>query len=159
MKQKSPRDKTGAFFTCRQCRRLAAFTLIELIVTVAIIGILAMTAAPYYSQYTQQAKITRSQTDLEKIKQAFYNHYYEMLIAGHREFPPAPADSAMTSSWANSPSLYGGSTPASLFSEGRLPMNPFGNPYLYIVLNDAGGRVGGFFLKDPDIGTNVTFVP
>lgn len=135
------------------------FSLIELLVTVVILGILATLSTPVYSKYSHRAKIARSEADLESIRLAFMNHYYDSMLSGNREFPPAPSDNLMTANWSNTASLYDGKTPASLFSEGRVSLNPMGNPYRYILREDTGGEVGGFILEDPDIGTTLEFQP
>lgn len=148
----------GAFFFL--IKTVGGFSLIELIVTISIMGLLAVMVTPIYTKWSANAKIARSEADLESIRRAFVNHYYESMIAGgHPEFPPAPADSLMTPEWANTPSLTGDKTPASLFSEGRVPMNPMDNYYKYGRLEDTGGIIGGFILRDPDIKTSVTFQP
>lgn len=147
----------GAFFFL--IKTVGGFSLIELIVTLSILGLLSVIVTPIYTKWSANAKIARSKADLESIKRAFVSYYYESMIAGHPEFPPAPADSLMTHDWANTHSLAGGKTPASLFSEGRIPMNPMDNYYKYGRLEDTGGIIGGFILRDPDIGTWVTFQP
>jgi type IV pilus assembly protein PilA len=48
----------------------AGFTLIELMIVVAIIGILAAVAIPAYSDYTAKAKISNAITAVDSIKTA-----------------------------------------------------------------------------------------
>ena len=135
------------------------FSLIELIVTVAILGMLAVVSTPIYTKISANAKIAKSEADLESIRTAFVNHYYNSMLSGNREFPPAPSDSLMTANWSNTAALFDGRTPAELFSEGKISLNPMGNTYKYILREDTGGEVGGFILEDPDIGTTVSFQP
>ncbi len=52
-------------------RRREGFTLIELMVTIAIIGILMAIAVPMYSTYRQKANVARTAADLKTIVDGF----------------------------------------------------------------------------------------
>ncbi|MBU0622697.1 MAG: prepilin-type N-terminal cleavage/methylation domain-containing protein [Gammaproteobacteria bacterium] len=53
------------------------FTLIELMIVVAIIGILAAVAIPAYQDYVVKAKLSRVQSTLDPIKMALAMYYQE----------------------------------------------------------------------------------
>ena len=53
------------------------FTLIELMIVVAIIGILAAVAIPQYSDYTEKTKLARVQSFLDPVKSAMAQYYSE----------------------------------------------------------------------------------
>ena len=135
-----------------QSKSNGGFTFAEMIVTVAILGTLASIAVPKFTELTFQSKIRKSETTLLNIQQAFFNHYFNSLFAGAAEFPPSPVDSLMTLEWSFLPLLFDGTTPASLFRNGRVPMNPNRKPYIYHRLPavPALGLSPGFTLSDPD---------
>lgn len=59
------------------------FTLIELMIVIAIIGVLAMIAIPAYETYTIQAQISEGNSLAGGLKSAFGDEYAESgLIAG-----------------------------------------------------------------------------
>lgn len=78
------------------------FTLIELMIVVAIIGILAAVAIPMYSDYTQRAKASTGIAALASFKQAVAMCYqnegrFDDCDAGANRIPAAitaPADGA-----------------------------------------------------------------
>ena len=53
------------------------FTLIELMIVVAIIGILAAVAIPAYQDYVVKAKLSKVQTTLDPVKLALAMYYQE----------------------------------------------------------------------------------
>ncbi len=63
-------------------RKTNAFTLIELLIVVAIIGVLAAIAVPNFLNAQTKAKITRAAADMRNISVAFGAY-----MADHNEFP------------------------------------------------------------------------
>ena len=53
----------------------AGFTLLELLIVVAIIGILASITVPLYSSYTTRAVNSAAQSDLRNLKSAMESFY------------------------------------------------------------------------------------
>jgi len=136
------------------------FILIELIVSLAIMGTLAAIVAPVYTKYTVEGKMAKTEANMANIKQAFINYFYHNIMEQRRpEFPPAPADSIMDDSWANSPVLNNGKTPSSLFSEGIVPKNGFDQPFIYYLLEPTTTEKYGFVLRDPKTGKTISFRP
>ena len=63
------------------------FTLIELMIVVAIIGILAAIAIPQYQIYTGRAQLTEAIQVAAKLKPAIA----EAVQSQHRDWPPSTA--------------------------------------------------------------------
>lgn len=97
-------------------------TLIELMIVVAIIGILAMIAVPSYQQYREEADRQLAIADLTKIRFSIERFYAET-----NRFP------------------------ANLAELGSLPNNgndPWGNAYIYLNIANAGPGVRAHVRQD-----------
>ncbi|MEX0374856.1 pilin [Spiribacter pallidus] len=73
----------------------AGFTLIELMIVVAIVGILASVAIPAYSDYTVRAKVTEAVTAAGAIKTSVADYYY-----ANGELPTSNAEAGIAESTA-----------------------------------------------------------
>lgn len=141
-------------------RQESGFTLLELIITVSIIGILAALVAPTYLDTQAQAQYTVSKSNMTEIKQGIVNHFFNGVFAGQSgEFPPEPSDNQMTYDWANTTVLFNGRTVAQLYNNDQIIYNPQGSPYLYYLLPESGMEDAGFKIEDPDFGIELQFRP
>jgi len=63
--------------TCLRRRLSAGFTLIELMVVVAIIAILAAIAMPIYSSYVTRSKLTDAQNNLSAVRVSMEQYFQD----------------------------------------------------------------------------------
>src|SRR4249920_1558042 len=68
-------------------RRDGGYTMIEVMVTVVIVGILAAIALPSYSDYVQRGKISEAVANLSDMRTRLEQFYLD-----NRAYPAAPAD-------------------------------------------------------------------
>lgn len=94
---------------CHAVRIESGFTLIELVIVIAIIGTLTGLAAPAYLNYVERSRRTVAITDLKTIEKEIYGYYAES--------DSLPVDLG----------VIGLDTYA----------DPWGNPYRYLRVEDA----------------------
>ena len=136
------------------------FTLLEMVITVSIMGILAAVVTPTYLNIQMEAKRVTSESNISQLKQGLINLYLEGLFADESDvWPSEPTDNQMTHSWANSTVLYNGRTVNELYSGSQIIYNPDGNPFLYYLLPATETEEAGFLIEDPDLGTSQSFRP
>lgn len=97
-----------------QKRLQAGLTLIELMIVVAIIGVLASIAIPAYDDYVEEARVAQAVSDIASISvkaEAYWNDA--------RAYPNNLADIGVAGM-----------------------LDPWGNPYQYLNLFDKKGKGG-----------------
>lgn len=135
------------------------YTMIELVMALAILGTLLGTALPMYSRMTDQTQADRNRTNMNVIRETFFHYFYRTHMAGNPHFPLTPnnTDNVMDDEWAETtidPTMAPGVSPNSLFTENGVPKNSNGNPFSYRTYNDTlvTGEVRYFItLEDIDM--------
>jgi prepilin-type N-terminal cleavage/methylation domain-containing protein len=124
----------------------AGFTLVELVVTIALVGILLGTAIPTFFRTVNETQAQVNISNMGIIKDTFMQYYYEKHMTGNPHFPQTPIDSLMGDTYRQT-QLEDGRTPDDLFS-GDLPYNTNNNPYIYYWDNDSTTK--RIIIKDND---------
>jgi len=81
----------------------SGFTLIELMIVVAIVGILASVAVPAYSDYTVRAKVSEAVAAVAPVKASVADYYY-----GNGELPRSSANAGLDTDESGTDPVLGG---------------------------------------------------
>ena len=101
--------------------RIAAFTLIELLLALTILAVLATIAVPSYSTYIDRAKVTQAQADIVQTEVAIAQY-----LSDHASLPPD----------------------LTVLTNVNLT-DPWGNPYQYLNFGTPGAK--GHARKDKSL--------
>ncbi len=108
-------------------RGLSAFTLIELMVVIVILGILAAFVVPKLTKRPEDARVTKARIEISNIEQALELYYldngiYPSTEQGLGALVEKPQTGDVPQNWKEGGYLV----------KGRLSADPWGNPYVYV---------------------------
>lgn len=121
-------------------RSQSGFTLIELMIVVAIVGILASIAIPAYSDYTVRAKVTEAVSAAGAIKTSVADYYY-----ANGELPTSNDEAGLGSSNAYATDII-----ANIDIEAGGTSSDAGAIKVTFKSFDAGVTAGDYLLFIPD---------
>ena len=152
--QKSPKKSMGVTGVVNRARKDAGFTLIEIMVVIAIIGILATLIVPKIMGRPDEARATAAKHDVGTLVQAFKLYRldigrYPTTEQGVKALVEKPTSEPVPQNWKAGGYLD------------SIPKDPWGNPYQYtnpgtrseidVYSFGADGKPGGTG-NDADIG-------
>ncbi|MFW6181555.1 MAG: type II secretion system major pseudopilin GspG [Spirochaetota bacterium] len=120
--------------SCRQRKsritgrgRLPAFTLIELMVVVVILGILAVFVVPRVAGRPEEARVTKARVEIANLEQALELYYldngrYPTTEQGLEALVRKPDTGPEPTNWQ----------PGGYLNKPRIPVDPWGTPYMYV---------------------------
>lgn len=117
-----------------------AFTLMELVIAIAIIALLIGVTVPMVGGVMQDARISRAKADIDSIAKAILSLYQDT------SFWPTDANISTVNDWNHERNgLLGNSTGApnrypnwkGAYLDKRIENDPWGNPYVY----QGNGRI------------------
>jgi len=108
-------------------RGLEAFTLIELMVVIVILGILAAFVVPRLAKRPEDARVMKARIEISNIEQTLELYYldngiYPSVEQGLRALVEKPQTGEIPENWKEGGYLV----------KGRLSADPWGNPYIYV---------------------------
>ena len=143
----------------KKINNISGFTMMELVVTLALMGVLISFAIPAYNGVSEEMQGKRNVANMQTIREAFFHYFYRMHQQKGRiaHFPPPPENemNIMDDDWASTPmdSLLSPMAPEDLFATGELPKNANNNAFLYETWNDTIEMTGEvmYYIKIEDI--------
>ena len=107
--------------------RLEAFTLLELMVVIVILGILAAFVVPRISKRPEDARVTKARLEISNIEQALELYYldngdYPTTEQGLEALIQKPTTGDIPETWRSGGYL----------AKSKLPVDPWSRPYVYI---------------------------
>jgi general secretion pathway protein G len=108
-------------------RRYRAFTLIELMVVIVILGILAAFIVPRVTKRPEDARVTKAKIEISNLEQALELYYldnssYPSSEQGLQALVEKPSTGETTENWR-----AGG-----YLAKSRIAKDPWGNEYVYV---------------------------
>lgn len=108
-------------------KHLRAFTLIELMVVIVILGILAVFVVPRITKRPEEARVTKARVEISNLEQALELYYldngtYPSTEQGLEALVQKPTTGEIPQNWQEGGYL----------SRRTIPVDPWGNPYVYV---------------------------
>jgi general secretion pathway protein G len=121
-----PRIKRFLKSTCG-FQKFEAFTLIELMVVIVILGILVAFVVPRLTGRPDDARVTKAKVEIANLEQALEFYYldngdYPSTDQGLRALIEKPETGDIPENWRKGGYL----------KKSKMPEDPWGNPYVYI---------------------------